>query len=538
MGFDKELAQNPNKYAENSSYMKKGKLIHISGYQSFTYNITKQNISLRKGDQRTKIKRKLVENAFIQGSIKGKTVLDLGGNNGLFSLCSLIKGASNAHVVDIDKEAIKNVKKLAKDSKIDNLTGTCSNIKEQTKKKDIVIALALVHWIFDLTTGFGSLTSTINFLRGITKEALIIEWVDPSDPVIINYRHTSTAKNKNEISNYNEEIFIDLLRKNFDNSHYIGSLSNTRKIYIAYDNSFKITKNLEWSNLLYPEKNIISSRALCSNPSGELVYSRVYELKDKFVKQTDLQIGRNERNALNSLDHPSIPKLLFYHEDVDYSVLEIEKVQGQTINQILKSSKKLSDQDLNKLAIQLADSIKYIHSRGIEHRDITPDNLIWCHFTKKLSIIDFGWAQVKNHSQIYTPESLGAINGFYGYVDPKQKKSDYYSAAIILSILTKDKPLDTVDNLISELIIHEINTNKFNLKLFLLSIQNLQKSYSDSLIANENLKQNYFYRLCELISWKINSLFRIFTIKSSKCNNLPMRILKKSLKTIKRFTFI
>ena len=67
MGFDKELAQNPNKYAENSSYMKKGKLIHISGYQSFTYNITKQNISLRKGDQRTKIKRKLVENAFIQG---------------------------------------------------------------------------------------------------------------------------------------------------------------------------------------------------------------------------------------------------------------------------------------------------------------------------------------------------------------------------------------------------------------------------------------------------------------------------------------
>ena len=94
------------------------------------------------------------------GSLEGKSILDLGGNNGLFSLCSLIRGARKK----IDKD-IKNVNQIATDGAINELSGSCSNISELSKKEDIVIALALVHWIFDLTTGFGSLESAIKFLK-------------------------------------------------------------------------------------------------------------------------------------------------------------------------------------------------------------------------------------------------------------------------------------------------------------------------------------------------------------------------------------
>tara|TARA_B100001093_G_C26858717_1_gene1028788 strand:+ start:4783 stop:6543 length:1761 start_codon:yes stop_codon:yes gene_type:complete len=490
MGFDKELATNPNKYADKFSYKNERELVYVNGYQSFIYNKKKKSISINKSDQTTNIKKKLVESAFLRGSLKGKTVLDLGGNNGLYSLCSLIKGANKAHVVDIDIEAIKNVNQIASDVSINKLSGSCSNISELSKKEDIVIALALVHWIFDLTTGFGSLKSVINFLRGLTKEALIIEWVDPNDPLIINYKHTSTAINSNEISNFKEENFINLLSSSFDNLEFVGSLSSTRKIYLAYDDNFLIPKDLEWFKLIFPAEKIITSKPLCRNPDGDIIFSRVYELKDKFVKQTNLEIGQNERNALNSLDHPSIPKLLSYEEQSDYSVLEIEKASGQTLSKIIKSSNKISDQDLFELAYQLKNSLKYIHLNGIEHKDITPDNLIWCNTSKKLSIIDFGWSAVKNYTQIFTPPTLGKNDnyGFYGYIDQKQKRSDNYAAAILLSFLIKDRSLEQVEEIIQELIIDGLSKNKFDLKNFLLSIQNLQKSFSNILIEDENLE--------------------------------------------------
>ena len=239
-----------------------------------------------------------------------------------------MNGAGKAEVIDIDKEAIENVKNLSKDANINQLSGRLCNVSEITQDRDIVIALALVHWIFDLTTGFGSLKLAIQFLRSLAKEALIVEWVDQEDPVIINYKHTSSAKNSEQILNYNEENFINLLSESFDNLILLGEISRTRKLYLAFDKSF-VKRNLDWSKLIYPPETIISSKALCKNPSGEYVYSRVYELENKIVKQTNLIIGRNERNALNALNHPSIPKLLFYKEELNYSVLDIEKVLGR-----------------------------------------------------------------------------------------------------------------------------------------------------------------------------------------------------------------
>ena len=476
MEFDKELAKKPNKYATTSGYLFENNFIRVNGYQNFSYSIEEKSIYISESDQKIIKKTKLVEKSLLTGILKDKSVLDLGGNNGFFSLLSLINGARNAHVVDIDSEAIKNVRSLSNDAKMDELTSECSNISEVSKKSDIVLALALVHWIFDLTTGFGSLKSAIKFLKGLTKEALIIEWVDPNDPLIINYKHTSTASNSEEIDNYNEENFINLLRDNFDTLVYIGSLSNTRKIYLAYDELFLLKKDLDWASLIHPFENIISSKALCLDPTDKFIYSRVYELEDKIIKQTSLQVGKNERNALNSLNHPSIPKLLSYREELNYSVLEIEKKPGQTLTKMINSSIRLSDQEIKSFSKQLFSCLSYIHSKGVEHRDIHPGNLIWCNLKKKIYIIDFGWAHVKGFEKIFTPKTLGQCKNFYPYIDPSQARKDNYSAAIIISTLVKDRKLDEVEEIISELILDLIKDSKSDLKNFILSIQNLQRS--------------------------------------------------------------
>ena len=83
---------------------------------------------ISESDQKTIIKTKLVEKSLLAVILKDKSVLVLGGNNGFFSLLSLINGARNAHVVDIDPEAIRNVKSLSNDAKMNELTSECSNI--------------------------------------------------------------------------------------------------------------------------------------------------------------------------------------------------------------------------------------------------------------------------------------------------------------------------------------------------------------------------------------------------------------------------
>ena len=67
MQFDKELSKKPNKYAPSSSYTRQGELIHIRGYQNYTYNSKKGSLLLSRKDKKTRIKKRLVEKAFLLG---------------------------------------------------------------------------------------------------------------------------------------------------------------------------------------------------------------------------------------------------------------------------------------------------------------------------------------------------------------------------------------------------------------------------------------------------------------------------------------
>lgn len=315
----------------------------------------------------------------------------------------------------------------------------------------------------------------------------------------------------------------EFLNKFLEAKNYSITKPEPSVFYIFQQNH--IVSNLEWSKLICPAKNIITSKILCENESGQKIYSRVYEFKGIFIKQTSLVIGQNERNFLKILDHPSVPKLLKYREEYDSSILEIQKVQGLTINQIINSPYKLTDKDLIELAIQIYDFLKYLHSLEIHHRDLNPDNLIWCSISKRLFILDFGWAISKKYSEIFTPKCLGAKEGFYGFIDSTEVKSDNYSAAIILSILTKDNPLEEVEEIISKLIIDEIASNNLNLKLFLLSIQNIQKLNSDLQKSNSDL-QKLNSDLQKLNSYKDKTIIRILNSNSWKIT-LPLRKLNR-----------
>ena len=65
-----------------------------------------------------------------------------------------------------------------------------------------------------------------------------------------------------------------------------------------------------------------------------------------------------------------------------------EKIEGQSLSHLLETNA-LNDEERLNLVNQLVDVVSYLHSQGIVHRDIKPDNII---VTKdgQLKLIDFG----------------------------------------------------------------------------------------------------------------------------------------------------
>lgn len=59
---------------------------------------------------------------------------------------------------------------------------------------------------------------------------------------------------------------------------------------------------------------------------------------------------------------------------------------------------RMSPKDLRAYMLELLRGLEYIHAKGVIHRDIKPQNVLFSFKSKKLKIIDFGQAE------FYTPE--------------------------------------------------------------------------------------------------------------------------------------
>lgn len=145
--------------------------------------------------------------------------------------------------------------------------------------------------------------------------------------------------------------------------------------------------------------------------SGQIVALKFITKRGKTEK--DLNNLRQEIEILRGLHHENIILLLDSFETPHEFCVVTEFAQGELF-EILQDDHNLPESEVRKIAQQLVQSLHYLHSHRIIHRDMKPQNiLISAHGTVKLC--DFGFARAMSSSTIV----LTSIKGTPLYMAPE-----------------------------------------------------------------------------------------------------------------------
>ena len=191
------------------------------------------------------------------------------------------------------------------------------------------------------------------------------------------------------------------------------------------------------------------------------------QVHGSYALQKSEELFEREAGVLYKLQHNQIPRFreLFRVSisDRGYLFLVQDYVPGQTYRFLLDARKRQGlrfiEAEINQLLIQILPVLEYIHSLGVLHRDISPDNLILRLSDGMPVLIDFGGVkQVAATVESLFAEANGTPGpatriGKLGYAPVEQMQmgivsphSDLYAlAATVLVLLTGKEPHQLLD---------------------------------------------------------------------------------------------
>lgn len=193
------------------------------------------------------------------------------------------------------------------------------------------------------------------------------------------------------------------------------------------------------------------------------------QVQTAYVVQKAEELFEREASVLYKLQHPQIPRfrelLRLNLGGKEYLFLVQDYVEGETYNSLLNArlqqGLRFTEAEVRQLLQQILPVLEYIHSLGVIHRDISPDNLMLRTVDKLPVLIDFGGVKqvvAAVASQYYQPGAVApppapTLLGKVGFAPPEQMQtgsvsphSDLYAlAATMLVLLTGKQPQELID---------------------------------------------------------------------------------------------
>ena len=168
--------------------------------------------------------------------------------------------------------------------------------------------------------------------------------------------------------------------------------------------------------------------------------------KERFLKEAQTM-------AMFSKDK-GIVKALDFFEINNTAYIVMEYLEGVTLKQYLVENKRIDAEDLVELLVPLIESLDEIHSQGLIHRDISPDNIMVLP-DGRIKLMDFGAA--RDYTE-FGEKSLSIVLK-PGYAPPEQYQThgvqgpwtDIYAlCATMYKCITGENPPDAIDRVIDD----------------------------------------------------------------------------------------
>ncbi|MFQ4144244.1 serine/threonine-protein kinase [Chlorogloeopsis sp. ULAP02] len=175
---------------------------------------------------------------------------------------------------------------------------------------------------------------------------------------------------------------------------------------------------------------------------------------------TAKRLFESEAETLEKLgNHDQIPRLLAYFDENQEFYLVQEFIEGHSLSDEMMSSENWTEGEVIDLLTEILNILDFVHSHGVIHRDIKPDNIIRRASDKKLVLLDFGAVKkLRTPSEYATQTSIINAAGYFsatvaigtpGYMPTEQGQgkprpnSDIYALGIIaIQALTGVAPVE------------------------------------------------------------------------------------------------
>src|SRR3954454_6536358 len=149
--------------------------------------------------------------------------------------------------------------------------------------------------------------------------------------------------------------------------------------------------------------------------------------------------ARREAHAVARLDHPGIVSVFDAGEEDGSRFLVSELVRGATLAQ-LDAAGEVSDRDVVRIGLSLADALAHAHERGVIHRDVKPQNVMVPERPRSpygaAKLTDFGVAHLAGDEPL---TRTGDVVGTLAYMAPEQaageridERCDLYALGLVL----------------------------------------------------------------------------------------------------------
>ena len=168
--------------------------------------------------------------------------------------------------------------------------------------------------------------------------------------------------------------------------------------------------------------------------------------KERFLKEA--------RTMAKFSKDEGIVKALDFFEINNTAYIVMEYLEGITLKQYLRENQRIASEDLIELLVPLIESLDEIHSQGMIHRDISPDNIMVLP-DGRIKLMDFGAA--RDYTE-FGEKSLSIVLK-PGYAPPEQYQThgiqgpwtDIYAlCATMYKCITGENPPDAIERVMDD----------------------------------------------------------------------------------------